>query len=91
MGVRPFLRPTLGVAVLNLLMGLGVAIGVILVLFFLNVSLWIGIPLGVIGGVALFIYLGRKVQNELEGIFNRAAELMKKQQFDPAIEVMKEG
>ena len=91
MGVRPSLRPTLGVLVLNLLMGLGVAIGVILVLFFLKVSLWIGIPLGVIGGVALFIYLGRKVQNELEGIFNRAADLMKKQQFDPAIEVMKEG
>ena len=28
---------------------------------------------------------------ELESIFNRAADLMKKQQFDPAIAVMKEG
>ena len=76
---------------LNLLLGLGVAIGVIMVLFLLKVSLWIAVPLGVLGGLALFIYLGRKVQAELEEIFNRAAELMKKQQFDPAIEVMKEG
>jgi len=91
MGVRPLLRPTLGVPVLNLLMGLGVAIGVILVLFFLKVSLWIGIPLGLVAGVGLFIYLGRQVQNQLESIFTRAADLMKKQQFDPAIEVMKEG
>jgi uncharacterized protein HemY len=77
--------------VLNLLLGLGVAIGVILVLALLKVSLWIGIPLGIIGGTTLFIYLGRKVQAELEGIFTRASELMRKQQFDPAIEVMKEG
>jgi tetratricopeptide (TPR) repeat protein len=77
--------------VLNLLSGLGVAIGVVLVLALLKVSLWIGIPLGIIGGLALFIYLGRKVQGQLEAIFNRAADLMKKQQFDAAIEVMKEG
>ena len=76
---------------LNLLLGLGVAIGVILVLALLKVSLWIGVPLGVIAGTALFIYMGRKVQNQLESIFTRAADLMKKQQFDPAIEVMKEG
>ena len=76
---------------LNLLSGLGVAIGVILALALLQVRLWIGIPLGIIGGTTLFIYLGRKVQNQLEAIFTRAAELMKKQQFDPAIEVMKEG
>lgn len=76
---------------LNLLMGLGVAFGVALVLALLKISLWIAIPCGIVAGLALFIYLGRKVQTELEGIFNRAAELMKKQQFDPAIAVMKEG
>ena len=76
---------------LNLLMSLGAAIGVSLALHLLNISAWIGVPVGLVGGVALFIYLGRKVQAELESIFNRAAELMKKQQFDPAIEVMKEG
>jgi predicted Zn-dependent protease len=77
--------------VLNLLLGLGAAFGVTLVLKLLKISLWLGVPLGVVAGLALFIYLGRKVQAELEAIFNRAAELMKKQQFDPAIAVMKEG
>jgi tetratricopeptide (TPR) repeat protein len=72
-------------------MGLGVAIGVVLILALLKVTLWIGIPLGLAGGIALFIWRSRQVQNQLEGIFNRAGELMKKQQFDPAIEVMKEG
>jgi len=72
-------------------MGLGVAFGVVLILLLLKVTLWIGIPLGLAGGVALFIWRSRQVQNQLEAIFNRAGELMKKQQFDPAIEVMKEG
>jgi predicted Zn-dependent protease len=72
-------------------MGLGVAIGVVLILFFLKVTLWIGIPLGLAAGIALFIWRARKTQNQLEAIFTRAGDLMKKQQFDPAIEVMKEG
>ena len=76
---------------LNLLSGLGVAILLALMLTLLRISVWITFPLGLIGGLALFIYLGRKVQGRLEQIFNRASELMKKQQFDPAIEVMKEG
>ncbi|NTV74646.1 MAG: hypothetical protein HGA66_10615 [Holophaga sp.] len=76
---------------LNLLMGLGAAIGVVLILLPLRVTLWIGVPLGLACGIALFIWRSRQVQNQLEAIFNRAGELMKKQQFDPAIEVMKEG
>jgi len=77
--------------VLNLIMGLGVAIGVVLILLLLKVTLWIGIPLGLAGGIALFIWRSRQTQQKLEAIFTRAGELMKKQQFDPAIEVMKEG
>ena len=76
---------------INLLLGLGAALAVILLSSLLHISLWISVPVGVIGGVALFIWLGRKVQNELEGIFSRAGELLKKQQFDKAIEAMKEG
>jgi len=72
-------------------MGLGVAIGVVLLLVLLKVSLWIGLPLGLAGGIALFIWRSRQTQSKLEAIFNRAGELMKKQQFDPAIEIMKEG
>ncbi|HLO67708.1 MAG TPA: hypothetical protein VK188_11855 [Holophaga sp.] len=76
---------------LNLLMGLGVAIAVALAFFILKIPLWVGIPVGLVAGVAMFIWRGRVIQQKLEAIFNRAGELMKKQQFDPAIEVMKEG
>jgi len=77
--------------VINLLLGLGAALAVILLSSLLHISLWISVPVGVIAGVALFIWLGRKVQNELEGIFSRAGELLKRQQFDKAIETMREG
>jgi len=72
-------------------MGLGVAIAVALAFFILKIPLWVGIPVGLVAGVAMFIWRGRVIQQKLEAIFNRAGELMKKQQFDPAIEVMKEG
>jgi len=77
--------------VLNLLSGLGVAIVVALMLALLKISLWISVPLGIAAGLALFIYLGRRIQGRLEQVFNRAAEVMRKQQFDKAIEIMKEG
>ncbi len=76
---------------INLLLGLGTALAVILLSSLLHISLWISVPVGIIAGVAIFIWLGRKVQNELEGIFSRAGELLKRQQFDKAIETMKEG
>jgi tetratricopeptide (TPR) repeat protein len=57
----------------------------------LHITGWITFPLGLIAGVAMFIYLGRRIQGRLEAIFNRASEAMKKQQFDQAIEIMKEG
>jgi len=77
--------------VLNLLSGLGAAIVTGLLLSLLGIYKWITLPLGLIAGVALFIYLGRRVQGQLEKIFNRASEVMRKQQFDQAIEIMKEG
>jgi len=77
--------------VLNLLSGLGVAIVMALLFSLLKINFWIALPLGLLSGVGLFIYLGRRVQGQLEQIFNRAGEAMKKQQFDPAIEIMKEG
>lgn len=76
---------------INFLLGLGVAIAIVLISKLLGISLWLGVPLGLVGGVGLFIWLGRKVQEELEKIFTRAGELMKKQHFDAAIAVMKEG
>ena len=76
---------------INLLLGLGAALAVILLTSLLSIKLWISLPLGLLAGGALFIWLGRKVQQELEAIFTRAGELLKKQQFDKAIETMKEG
>jgi len=77
--------------VINLLLGLGAALAVILLSSLLRISLWISLPLGLLAGAGLFIWQGRKVQQELEQIFTRAGELLKKQQFEKAIEAMQEG
>jgi tetratricopeptide (TPR) repeat protein len=79
--------------VIHLFLGLVLALAVIALASFLKISLWIAVPLGLVAGIALFIWLGRRVQTQLEGIFNRAGELLNRQppQFDKAIEVMKEG
>ncbi|HJW73785.1 MAG TPA: hypothetical protein VJ486_13235 [Geothrix sp.] len=76
---------------INLLLGLGAALAVFLLSFLLNIKLWIGLPLSLLAGGGIFIWLGRRVQQDLEKIFTRAGELLKKQQFDKAIETMKEG
>lgn len=76
---------------INLLLGLGAALAVIVLSSLLSIKLWISLPIGILAGAGLFIWQGRKVQQELEQIFTRAGELLKKQQFEKAIEVMKEG
>lgn len=72
-------------------MGLGIAVLVVLLCALLKISLWVSVPLGLVLGIAFFVWQGRKVQEELEKIFTRAGEHLKKQRFDAAIEVMKEG
>lgn len=76
---------------INLLLGLGAALAVILLSSLLSIKLWISVPIGVLAGAGLFIWQGRKVQQELEKIFTRAGDQLKKQQFEKAIEIMKEG
>lgn len=76
---------------INLLLGLGAALAVILLSTLLSIKLWISVPIGILAGAGLFIWQGRKVQQELEKIFTRAGDQLKKQQFDKAIEIMKEG
>lgn len=76
---------------INLLLGLGTALALILLSTVLSISLWISVPIGVLAGAGLFIWQGRKVQQELEKIFTRAGDQLKKQQFEKAIEIMKEG
>ena len=76
---------------INFLLGLVASFVVAGLLMALRVSPWLSAPIGLVVGIGLFIYLGRRTQTQLEQIFNRAGELLKKQQFDPAIEVIKEG
>ncbi|MDE3245819.1 MAG: hypothetical protein KGN80_06995 [Acidobacteriota bacterium] len=76
---------------INLLLSLGAAAVLVILTTLLKITPWIGAPMGLAAGVGLFIYLGRKIQQELEKIFGRAGELLKKQKFDAAIEVMREG
>ncbi len=76
---------------INLLLALGAGIVSTVLLAWLNVRPWLAVPVGLVVGAGLFIWLGRQVQSRLEAIFTRASELMKKQKFDQAIEVMKEG
>jgi predicted Zn-dependent protease len=77
--------------VINLLLSLGAAAVLAILARLLAMPLWVGIPMGLVAGAALFIYLGRKVQQDLEKVFERAGELLKKQKFDAAIAAMKEG
>ena len=86
-----FILPIWESPVLNLLFSLGAAIVTAAILAMLKINLWIVIPLSLVGGLALFVYLGRRIQGYLEKIFNRASECIKRQQFDRAIEVMSEG
>ena len=76
---------------INLLLGLGTALAVIVLSSLLSIKPWISAPLGLLAGAGLFIWLGRQVQQELEKVFARASDQLKKQQFDKAIEIMKEG
>lgn len=75
---------------LNLLAGLGLAL-LVSVLFGWLTSWWVGVIAGLASGAALFIWLGRRVQQRIEAIFTRAGELLKKQKWEEAIAVMKEG
>lgn len=76
---------------INFILGLVASIIVAGLLMALKVSPWLSMPIGILLGIGLFIYLGRRTQAKLEKIFNRAGELLKKQQFEPAIEVIREG
>lgn len=77
---------------INLAISLGAAILLAILLQWpLGVSPFIGIPLGLVPGTLLFIYLGKRLQEKMEKIFMRASEQIKRQQWDSAIEIMREA
>ncbi|MBI4911603.1 MAG: hypothetical protein HY823_02595 [Acidobacteria bacterium] len=76
---------------IHLLMSLGLALVAALVLKLLIPAWWLCTLLGLLAGGGLFFWLSRRAQSQLEAIFQRAGELLKKQQFDAALAVMKEA
>lgn len=75
----------------NLLLSFGIVILVAIFLVILKINLWISIPVSLVIGAAAFVYLGRRIQQKLENILNHASESLKRQQFDQAIAIMKDG
>ena len=76
----------------NLAISFGVAFVIALLLKWpLDVNLMFGLIIGLAAGIGVFIYLARKLQEKLEAIFKRASEQLKRQQWEAAIETMKEG
>lgn len=79
---------------INLAISLGAAIAITLIMFFgLGVTLWIDIPFGLMIGLVLFFWLGRKMQVIME---NLQLQIQKDLQppspkFDRAIETLKQG
>ena len=76
---------------INLAFSLGLAILVSFGFLALKVQSWISIPMGIISGFLLFIFLGRKIQVQLEAIMARMQKDMQDSKIDRAIETLKEG
>lgn len=86
---------------INLLLGLAALLGLSFLGHLLGIHIVFSVLMGIAAGVAVFIWQGRKVQQQLEAIFTRAgermsgeairSEAMKNKKLDEAVEVMKEG
>jgi len=77
--------------VINSAISLGVVVALTVLLSLLRVSPWFGAPVGLVAGAAAFILIGKKVNEKLEAIFRQAGELLKRQQWEPAIKLMQKG
>jgi tetratricopeptide (TPR) repeat protein len=60
-------------------------------IFGLQVTAWVSVPMGVIVGVVAFIFLGRKIQEQLEGIMAQMQRDLTENKLDRAIETLKRG
>jgi len=60
-------------------------------IFGLEVSLWASIPLGLVSGFVLFLFLGKKIQSQLEALMGQMQQHLQDQKFDRAIDVLKGG
>ncbi len=77
---------------INIAIAVGIALGLSLLMIIpLGVHPAISIPFGVIAGLAAFIFLGRKVQEALEGVLAQMQRDMQAGKLDRAIETLKRG
>ncbi|MCB1045258.1 MAG: hypothetical protein KDC35_20120 [Acidobacteria bacterium] len=76
---------------INLSWSIGAALLIGVGLALLDVHLAISIPLGLLVGLALFVWLGRKTQEKLETIMAVVQKDIQAQKIDRAIEALKGG
>ena len=76
---------------INIAISLGTAIVLTLLLAMIHVHLAIGIPLGLLVGFALFIFLGRKVQERMEQLMAQMQKDIQAGKIDRAIDTLKSG
>lgn len=76
---------------INLAISLGVATLLVVLATLIQVHLLISVPLALLVGFGLFIFLGRKVQVELEAIMRMMQRELQANKMDRAIEVLKQG
>ncbi len=76
---------------INLSWSIGLTLVIAIGLMFLDVHLAIAIPLGLLVGLVAFVLLGRKVQEQLEGIMAVVQKDIQAQKFDRAIDTLKDG
>jgi len=76
---------------INLAISLGLVVLVAVGMSFLDVSLLLGIPFGLVIGVAAFLFLSRRVQGKLEVIMGQMQKDIQANKLDRAIETLKKG
>lgn len=76
---------------INIAWSLGAAIILSALLIIIDVHPAISVPLGIVVGLVVFIFLGRKTQEKLENLMNAMQKDVQAQKLDRAIATLKKG
>ena len=76
---------------INIAICLGIMAVLVALLTFLKVHILLSLPLGLIVGLVVFILLGRKVQEALQGIMAQMQKELQANRIDRAIDILKQG
>ncbi|MBI5417004.1 hypothetical protein HZA55_03515 [Candidatus Poribacteria bacterium] len=75
----------------NLAISISSGLAAFLILFFLNVTLWVAIPGGISIILACMFYLGKNVMNSVNDIMNNATRELQAGRVDSAIRILNTG